>query len=58
MTAARRQGVGYVPRDRHARGIVPQLSVAENLTMTILERLGPAGHRLARARRDARGRRA
>jgi simple sugar transport system ATP-binding protein len=40
---ARRKGVGYVPRDRHARGIVPQLSVAENLTMTIPERLGPAG---------------
>ena len=31
------------PRDRHGRGIVPQLSVAENLTMNILERLGSAG---------------
>ncbi len=40
---ARQKGVGYVPRDRHARGIVPLLSVAENLTMTIPERLGPAG---------------
>ena len=40
---AQRKGVGYVPRDRHARGIVPRLSVAENLTMTIPERLGPAG---------------
>jgi simple sugar transport system ATP-binding protein len=40
---ARRKGVGYVPRDRHLRGIVPQLSLAENLTMTIVERLGPAG---------------
>ena len=40
---ARRKGVGYVPRDRHARGMVPQLSLAENLTMTITEQLGPAG---------------
>ena len=40
---ARRKGVGYVPRDRHRRGIVPQLSLAENLTLTIIERLGPAG---------------
>jgi simple sugar transport system ATP-binding protein len=32
-----------VPRDRHRRGIVPQLSLAENLTLTIIERLGPAG---------------
>lgn len=40
---ARRKGVGYVPRDRHRRGIVPQLSLAENLTLTISERLGPAG---------------
>ena len=40
---ARRKGVGYVPRDRHRRGIVPQLSLAENLTMTILEQLGSAG---------------
>jgi simple sugar transport system ATP-binding protein len=40
---ARRKGVGYVPRDRHRRGMVPQLSLAENLTMTITERLGPAG---------------
>ena len=38
-----RKGVGYVPRDRHRRGIVPQLSLAENLTLTIVERLGPAG---------------
>lgn len=40
---ARRKGVGYVPRDRHARGMVRQLSLAENLTMTIQEQLGPAG---------------
>ncbi|HEX5078456.1 MAG TPA: sugar ABC transporter ATP-binding protein [Geminicoccaceae bacterium] len=40
---AQRKGVGYVPRDRHRRGMVPQLSLAENLTLTITERLGPAG---------------
>jgi simple sugar transport system ATP-binding protein len=43
VAEARRKGVGYVPRDRHRRGIVPQLSLAENLTLTIIERLGPAG---------------
>ena len=43
VTEARRKGVGYVPRDRHARGIVPLLSIAENMTMTIVEQLGPAG---------------
>jgi simple sugar transport system ATP-binding protein len=40
---AQRKGVGYVPRDRHRRGMVPQLSLAENLTLTITERLGPVG---------------
>jgi simple sugar transport system ATP-binding protein len=43
VVAAQRAGVGYVPRDRRAQGIVPLLSVAENLTMTIADRLGPAG---------------
>jgi simple sugar transport system ATP-binding protein len=40
---AQRKGVGYVPRDRHAHGIVPQLALSENLTMTVPKRLGPAG---------------
>jgi simple sugar transport system ATP-binding protein len=43
VAAAQRAGVGYVPRDRRRQGIVPLLSVAENLTMTIPDRLGPAG---------------
>ncbi|MCW2992937.1 MAG: transporter ATP-binding protein, partial [Conexibacter sp.] len=34
VRAALRAGVGYVPEDRHARGMVPLLSVAENATMT------------------------
>lgn len=49
---ARRLGVGYVPRDRHARGMVPLLSIAENMTATIVDRLGPAGLVLP-SRRDA-----
>ena len=36
-------GVGYVPQDRHARGLAPNLSVEENLTMPVLNRLGPVG---------------
>jgi simple sugar transport system ATP-binding protein len=50
---ARHKGVGYVPRDRHARGIVPLLSIAENMTMTIVEQLGPAGIILPSRRDDA-----
>jgi simple sugar transport system ATP-binding protein len=56
VTDARRKGVGYVPRDRHARGIIPLLSIAENMTMTIVERLGPAGIVLPGRRDDAAGR--
>jgi simple sugar transport system ATP-binding protein len=36
-------GVGYVPEDRHARGLAPNLSVEENLTLPLLGRLGPVG---------------
>ena len=53
---AQRNGVGYVPRDRHARGIVPLLSVAENMTMTILGRMGRAGFILPSRQADAGGR--
>jgi len=53
---AQRKGVGYVPRDRHARGIVPLLSIAENMTMTILERLGFAGVILPPRQADAAAR--
>jgi simple sugar transport system ATP-binding protein len=35
--------IGYVPRDRHERGILPQLSIAENLTITIADSLGRLG---------------
>ena len=43
VTQSRRIGIGYVPRDRHARGMIPLLSVAENVTMTIVDRLGALG---------------
>ena len=41
-----------MPRDRHARGIIPLLSIAENMTMTIVE-LGPAGIALPGRQDDA-----
>jgi len=31
-----RHGIGYIPEDRHARGLIPSLSVEENLTLVIL----------------------
>ncbi len=46
-------GIGYVPRDRHAFGIIPHLSVGENLTLTIVERLGRAGFISPSARRES-----
>jgi simple sugar transport system ATP-binding protein len=50
------RGIGYVPEDRHASGLAPNLSVEENLTLPVLGRLGPAGvvdprRRRSRARR-------
>ncbi|WP_433335879.1 sugar ABC transporter ATP-binding protein [Spirillospora sp. CA-294931] len=38
-----RAGIGFVPRDRHRQGLVPELSVGENATMAIAGRLGPYG---------------
>jgi simple sugar transport system ATP-binding protein len=52
VPAALRGGIGYLPGDRSVDGFVPALSVAENATMTIADRLGPAGTVLP-ARRDA-----
>jgi simple sugar transport system ATP-binding protein len=43
VPAALAAGVGLVPQDRHREGVVPLLSVAENITMTVPDRLGPAG---------------
>ncbi len=38
-----RAGIGFVPQDRHREGLVLGMSVAENLTMTIPDKLGPLG---------------
>jgi simple sugar transport system ATP-binding protein len=45
-------GVGLVPQDRHREGLVPGLSIAENVTMTVPQRVGRHGL-ISRARRDA-----
>ena len=39
VDATLRQGIAYVPEDRHARGFVPYLGVSENLTLCTLDRL-------------------
>jgi len=43
VPAALAAGIGLVPSDRHREGLVPLLSVAENATLPIAGRLGPAG---------------
>jgi simple sugar transport system ATP-binding protein len=56
VPAAQRLGVSYVPRDRRGRGILPQLSVAENLTLTVQGSLGRLGW-IAPGRMNAAARR-
>ncbi|MGC5031392.1 sugar ABC transporter ATP-binding protein [Micromonospora sp. DT229] len=36
-------GIGLVPQDRHREGLVPLLSIGENVTMTVPHRLGRWG---------------
>ncbi|HEX3778853.1 MAG TPA: sugar ABC transporter ATP-binding protein [Pseudonocardiaceae bacterium] len=43
VPAALAAGLGFVPQDRHRQGLVPLLSVAENATLTITDRLGRSG---------------
>jgi len=43
VPAALRAGAGFVPQDRHHQGYVARMSIADNGTLTIPERLGPAG---------------
>ncbi|MGK5741155.1 sugar ABC transporter ATP-binding protein [Micromonospora sp. URMC 103] len=52
VPAALAAGLGYLPQDRHREGLVPLLSVAENATLPIADRLGRAGV-IAPARRRA-----
>ncbi|MFI5907620.1 sugar ABC transporter ATP-binding protein [Dactylosporangium sp. NPDC051541] len=40
---ALKAGIGLVPQDRHREGLIPLLSVAENATLPIADRLGPLG---------------
>ena len=57
VTAALAAGVGCVPRDRRVQGLIPQLSVADNITLPIGDRLGPRGL-IRPSARDAVARRA
>ncbi len=50
---AQRAGVGYIPEDRRAEGFVAHLGVAENVTMTITDRLADRLGLLRPARRAA-----
>ncbi|MCE6998570.1 sugar ABC transporter ATP-binding protein [Saccharothrix sp. S26] len=43
VPAALAAGVGFVPQDRHHQGYVPDMSIADNGTLTIPDRLGRAG---------------
>jgi simple sugar transport system ATP-binding protein len=38
-----KRGIGYVPQDRHARGLCPHMSVANNATLTLTDELGEHG---------------
>ncbi len=40
---ALRAGIGYIPEDRQADGFVPLLGAAENITMTVIDRLARGG---------------
>jgi simple sugar transport system ATP-binding protein len=52
VRAARDSGIGYVPGDRHASGFCGNLSVEENISLTVLEKLATAGWVSSRRRRD------
>ncbi|MFK0104293.1 sugar ABC transporter ATP-binding protein [Streptomyces sp. NPDC091217] len=43
VRAALKAGVGFVPRDRHDQGLVSGMSIGDNATMTVLDRLGRRG---------------
>ncbi|WP_042402694.1 sugar ABC transporter ATP-binding protein [Streptacidiphilus carbonis] len=43
VPAALAAGIGLVPEDRRAQGLVLQRSVAENATLTVSDQLGPYG---------------
>ncbi len=41
--AARDAGIAYVPEDRGAQGLVKPLTIRENISMAVLDRISPAG---------------
>ncbi|MFD3581330.1 sugar ABC transporter ATP-binding protein [Streptomyces sp. NPDC058683] len=43
VKAALKAGVGCVPRDRHGQGLVFGMSIGDNATMSVLDRLGRFG---------------
>ncbi|MFJ4830671.1 sugar ABC transporter ATP-binding protein [Streptomyces sp. NPDC088747] len=43
VRATLRAGVGFVPRDRHDQGLVSGMTIGDNTTMTVLNRLGRYG---------------
>jgi simple sugar transport system ATP-binding protein len=49
---ARESGIGYVHGDRHRSGFCANLSVEENITLPVLERVGTAGWISGRRRRE------
>jgi simple sugar transport system ATP-binding protein len=51
VPAALAAGVGFVPQDRHHQGYVPEMSIADNGTLTVPERLGRSGL-ISRRKRD------
>ncbi|MBC2903763.1 sugar ABC transporter ATP-binding protein [Streptomyces cupreus] len=43
VQAALKAGVGFVPRDRHAQGLVFGMTIGDNATLSVLDRLGRYG---------------
>ncbi|HEY0870058.1 MAG TPA: sugar ABC transporter ATP-binding protein, partial [Acidothermaceae bacterium] len=54
VTAALKAGVGFVPEDRHDQGFVAEMSIGENVTMPVWDRLKSYGVVLSPRRRSAR----
>jgi simple sugar transport system ATP-binding protein len=54
VTAALQAGVGFVPEDRHDQGFVAEMSIGENMTMPIWDRLKRFGVVLSTRLRSAR----
>ncbi|WP_431775163.1 sugar ABC transporter ATP-binding protein [Streptomyces cucumeris] len=51
VPAALAAGAGFVPQDRHHQGYVPDMSIADNATLSVPRKLGRNGY-LSHGRRD------